>query len=289
MGTLASIDGRLVPPGAARLSIFDRGFLYGDSIYEVFRTYRGHLFEAEAHLDRLERSGELIGLVLPVPRGLLLARIERTLAASGNDESYVRLVITRGEGEIGLDPALARNPHVVVIVRPLAPPPPDVYRDGVEACVVHVRRNLREAVDPAAKTGNYLNSVLAVREARARGAHEALMLDANGRVTEGSSSNVFAVRAGGLATPPLDGILEGVTRRVVLDLAGQLGLPAAETPLGPEDLFAADELFLTSTTREIVPLVRLDGRAIGSGRPGPVTRRLLAAFRARAGVAPVDS
>jgi branched-chain amino acid aminotransferase len=282
MSTVVSIDGRLFPPGQPQISVFDRGFLYGDSIYEVLRTYRGHLFEVEAHLARLRGSAQLIGLTLPLPAELLRTRMDDAVRASRTSESYVRLIVTRGEGEIGLDPALAVDPHVIVIVRALQPPPPEVYRDGVEVTVVDVRRNLRQAIDPAAKTGNYLNSVLALREARARGGYEALMLDSLGRVTEGSSSNVFAVTGGKVVTPPLDGILEGVTRRVVLDLARDLGLTATEAELFPEELFRADELFLTSTIRELVPVVRVDGQAIAKGKPGPVTRRLLEAFRKRA-------
>jgi branched-chain amino acid aminotransferase len=286
MSTVVSIDGRLHPPGRPQISVFDRGFLYGDSIYEVLRTYRGRLFEVEAHLARLRGSAQLIGLTLPLAEELLRRRMEDAVRASRTTESYVRLIVTRGEGEIGLDPALAVDPHVIVIVRALHPPPPEVYRDGVAVAVVDVRRNLRQAVDPAAKTGNYLNSVLALREARARGGYEALMLDSLGRVTEGSSSNVFAVVAGKqgmkLVTPPLQGILEGVTRRVVLDLARGLGLEAVEQEMFPEDLFRAKELLLTSTIRELVPIVSIDGAAIGDGKPGPVTKRLHAAFRGRA-------
>src|SRR5579863_9392234 len=183
MSTVVSIDGRLFPPGRATISIFDRGFLYGDSIYEVLRTYRSRLFEVDAHLARLRGSAQLIGLTLPLPEALLRARMVDAVRASRTSESYVRLIVTRGEGEIGLDPALAVDPHVIVIVRALQPPPEAVYREGVEVTVVDVRRNLRQAIDPAAKTGNYLNSVLALREARARGGYEALMLDMQGRVT----------------------------------------------------------------------------------------------------------
>ena len=281
MTTLVSLDGKILPPGRARISVFDRGFLYGDSIYEVLRTYRGKLFETEAHLDRLERSAALIGLTLPVSRATLLARSVRLLRAAGNTEAYLRLIVTRGEGEIGLDPALAVDPREVLVARALHAPPPELYRDGVRVCVVGVRRTPREAVDPAAKTGNYLNSVLALREARQQGGYEALMLDALGQVTEGSSSNVFALLDDRLVTPPLRGILEGVTRRIVLSLAASLGIPSVEAPLWPADLLRASELFLTSTTRELVPIVAVDGARIGDGRPGPTTLRLLQAFRDR--------
>jgi branched-chain amino acid aminotransferase len=282
VATLVSLDGRLLPPARARISVFDRGFLYGDSIYEVLRTYGGEPFELEAHLRRLRRSAALIGLRLPLSMARLRARLAAALRAAGNRESYVRLIVTRGEGPIGLDPALAVHPHVIVLVRPLHPPPAEVYARGVSIRVVDVRRNLRQAIDPAAKTGNYLNNVLALREARARGGYEALMLDARGRVAEGSTSNVFAVFGRRVATPPLDGILAGVTRDLVLKLARKLGHPAEERPLRRADLLRADELFLTSTLREVVPIARVDGRRVGRGAPGEITRRLLEAFRERA-------
>ncbi|HEY3446580.1 MAG TPA: aminotransferase class IV [Myxococcales bacterium] len=291
MGRIVNLDGTLVAPEQAVVSVFDRGFLYGDSVYEVVRTYRGVLFELPAHLDRLAESARRIALELPWPVPRLAAESKRTVNASGNPESYLRIVVTRGEGELGLDPALARGGRVVLIAQPLTTPPPEAYRSGVTLALVGAEatgRHLREAIDPAAKTGNHLNAVLAMKAARERGAYEALLVDAQGRVTEASSANVFAVRRGELATPPLGaGILEGVTRRVVLALAQQIGIPAAEAELWPDDLCRADEVFITSTTRELVPVTHLargekDTVTIGSGRPGPVTLRLLEAFRARA-------
>jgi branched-chain amino acid aminotransferase len=294
--SLVNIDGELMPPAQARISVFDRGFLYGDSVYEVVRTYGGVPFEIEAHLRRLVRSADRIGLSLPWGPARTAREVERTLeAARGEDppdpeaapwnagERYVRVVMTRGAGEIGLDPALAVDPKAIVIVQPLHGPPASAYRDGVKACVVGVEHLSPRAVDPSAKTGNYLPNVLAVREARAAGAHEAFMLDRDGFVTEGTTSNVFAVRRGAVATPPLAaGILEGVTRGLVLRLARELGVPAAEAPLRPADLETADEVFITSSAREMLPVTRLGDRLVGSGRPGPVTRRLHGAFRERA-------
>lgn len=287
MGRIVNMDGRLVPPEQAFISVFDRGFLYGDSVYEVLRTYGGAPFELDLHLDRLENSAELIGLALPWARERFGAQVRRTLEASQNPEAYLRLIVTRGAGEIGLDPALARGAAVILIAKELVTPPPSVYETGVKVALVGVRRNLREAIDPAAKTGNYLNNVLAMGEAQRQGAFEALMLDREGRVTEASSANVFAVRDGALVTPPIAvGILEGVTRKLVLALASRVGIAAREEQLRPEDLLLADEVFLTSTLRELVPVVSLLDRsgehALGGGRPGPVSRRLLEAFRARA-------
>jgi branched-chain amino acid aminotransferase len=295
---LVNLDGALVPPSEAKISVLDRGFLYGDSVYEVIRTYGGRPFELERHLARLAHSAERIGIV-PRWDGPRTAReIDRTLTAARElgpvtpdpeaapwnaGEWYARVVMTRGAGEIGLDPALAVDPLAVIIVQPLHAPPARSYAEGVGAAFPAVRRPSPATVDPSAKTGAHLVQVLAVKEARAAGAHEALLLDERGFVTEGSSSNVFAVRGGSVQTPPLAaGILEGVTRAVVLRLARELGVPLAEVPLRPEELEAADELFITSTMREILPVTRLGSRPVGSGRPGPVTTRLHRAFRALA-------
>lgn len=290
---MVNLDGTIVSPADARVSVFDRGFLYGDSIYEVIRTYSGRPFELDAHLVRLRHSADRIGLEPKWDARRTAAEIERALeAARGGDlpdpsaapwnagERYLRVVMTRGAGEIGLDPALAVDPVALVIAQALSGPPARAYAEGVMAAIVGVRRASPQAIDPSAKTGSHLPNVLALREARAAGAYEAFILDDHGFVTEGSSSNVFAVRASKVLTPPLAaGILEGVTRGVVLRLARSLGLTAEETPLRAEDLEGADEVFVTSTIREIVPVVRLGARSVGAGRPGPVTSRLHQAFR----------
>jgi branched-chain amino acid aminotransferase len=293
VAAIVNLDGNIVPPSEARVSVFDRGFLYGDSIYEVIRTYGGRPFELDAHLVRLRHSGARIGLEPKWDGRRTAAEIERTLEASrGGDapdpaaapwnvgERYVRVVMTRGAGEIGLDPALAVDPVAVIIAQPLAGPPARAYEEGVPAAIVGLRRASPLAIDPYAKTGSHLPNVLALKEARAAGAYEAFLLDEDGFVTEGSSSNVFAVRGGKVVTPPLAAaILEGVTRGVVLRLARSMGITAEEAPLRAEHLEDADEVFLTSTIREIVPVVRLGAHRVGSGRPGPVTSRLHQAFR----------
>jgi branched-chain amino acid aminotransferase len=297
MPTVVNLDGVLLPPEQAKVSVFDRGFLYGDSVYEVVRTYGGRPFEEEAHLARLRHSAERIALVPKWDAARIAREIARSLeAARGEDradpaaapwnagERYVRVVMTRGAGAIGLDPALAVDPVALVIVLPLSGPPVSAYRDGVKVAIVGVRRAAPEAIDPSAKTGAHLPNVLAVKQARDAGAHEALLLDAHGLVTEGSSSNVFAVSGAVLRTPPLAaGILEGVTRGVVLRLARASHVSVEEAPLRPEDLERADEVFITSTIREIVPVTHLGEHVVGTARPGPVTRRLHAAFRALAG------
>ena len=287
MGTLVSLDGKLVPPEQAVVSVFDRGFLYGDSVYEVLRTYGGRPFAVDAHLARLEGSAARIGLELPRTRAELAAELDRTLSAAGNEESYVRLVVTRGSGELSLDPFLAQDPKVIVIVRPIQLPPKDAYERGVKVQLVGIRKTGKESLDPRAKTGNYLNSVLALREARRHGAFEAILLDQGGAITEGASSNVFVVKGGRLATPPVEaGILEGVTRATVFEVAASLGVPVEERRLVPDDLLGADEAMITSSIRELVPVVAVgvgdETRPVGHGMPGPVVTRITAAFRAHA-------
>jgi branched-chain amino acid aminotransferase len=292
MPTVVNIDGRIVPPADARVSVFDRGFLYGDSVYEVVRTYGLAPFEAGRHLRRLAGSARRTGIGLPWDDARLQAEVVRTLQASrGGDvpdpgaapwnvgERQARIVVTRGAGEMGLDPSLAAGPTVVVIALPLHGPPLAAYESGVAVWPTADRR----AGDPAAKTGEHLFQVMAVGEARAHGAHEAVLLDGGGNVTEGVSSNVFAVREGALVTPPLAArILEGVTRALVLELAREAGIEVRERPLPLRSLEGAEEAFLTSTVREVLPVVGVGERPIGDGRPGPVTRRLHAALRARA-------
>jgi branched-chain amino acid aminotransferase len=288
MPVLVNVDGRLVPPEEAFVPVLDRGFLYGDSVYEVVRTYRGKVFELGRHLDRMDRSAAGIALQLP-PRERIERELLRTLQASGNAESYARIVVTRGEGKFGLAPHLATGPgRMIVVVRPLEPPPAEAYERGLRMAVAVTRRNPPQALDPALKTGNYLNSVLALREAHEAGADDALLLDLRGHVTEGSSSNVFFVQDGVLVTPPLQvGILHGVTRGIVIELARAEGLIVREEPHGPEALAAADEVFVTSTIREVLAVTTLvfvgaqgaSVRTVKEGKPGPITRQLHAAFR----------
>lgn len=297
MNAAVSIDGVVVPAGEARVSVFDRGFLYGDSVYEVVRTYGLEPFETRAHLARLAASAGRIGLALPWDGPRMEREIRRVVEASrGGDEPdpggapwnrgerSVRVVVTRGSGEMGLDPALATEPAVVVMALPLRGPPLSAYRDGISAWPFGGPEGPGRGVDPAAKTGEHLFHVLAVAEARAHRAHEALLVDGDGFVTEGASSNLFTVQGGTLSTPPLQaGILAGVTRALVLDLARALAIPVREQPLSLRALEGADEAFLTSTVREVLPLVRVGDRDVGSGRPGAVTGRIHASFRQLAG------
>jgi branched-chain amino acid aminotransferase len=287
VGILCNVEGRLVPPEQAQVSVLDRGFLYGDSVYEVVRTYGGRPFEVDRHLLRMERTAVRIGLSLP-PRELVLKEVARTLEAAGNAESYARIVITRGDGQFGLGAHLSAGHRMVIIVRPLQTPTEEQYARGLQMAIAKTRRNSPLSLDPALKTGNYLNNILALREAHEAGAEDAILLDLNGRVTEATTSNVFFVQRGVVVTPPLAlGMLEGVTRAVVMEVARAESILLREEPHGPEALAAADEVFVSSTIREVMPvtsLVFLESsgertRPVGDGKPGPVAQRLRAGFR----------
>lgn len=283
MARLVSIDGALHAPDDAKVSVYDRGFLYGDSVFETIRTYGGVPFALDEHMARLARSAERVAIPLPIPLDAFADEIRRAVAAAGNAESYARAMLTRGVGPLGLDPTLATAPLRVVIVEPLASLPAAVYRDGVAVVTVQTERAGDAA--PGAKVSNYLASLLALRKAREAGAHEAVVLDAQGRVIEGTTSNVFAVRGGALVTPPEEaGILPGITRARLLGIAAEQGIAVRLERLDAGELAAADEVFLSSTLREIVPVVAIDGRPVGSGRPGELTRRLHAAFRRSIGL-----
>jgi branched-chain amino acid aminotransferase len=288
--TVVNLDGRLLPPEEALVPVLDRGFLYGDSVYEVLRTYGGVPFAAERHWQRLERSAARLWLGLP-PRAELELQVARTLEAAGNDESYVRIIVTRGVGTFGLAPGLSQERRLVVLVRPLATPPPEQVARGLHLAVVGLRRNDPRTLDPKLKTGNYLNSVLALGEAQRGAADDAVLLDLEGRVTECTSSNIFFAKDGVLVTPPLTlGLLEGVTRAVVIELARGAGLLVREETFFAGALAEADELFVTSTLREVLPVTRLSlledrdprPRPVGSGEPGPLSLRLLQLLREHA-------
>jgi branched-chain amino acid aminotransferase len=283
MGMFASVNGEVVPVEEARVSVLDNGFTFGDSAYETIRTYRGRPFEWGRHIRRLRASAGRLGFEIPLTDAELLARLDAVLARAANPESYIRLIVSRGVGDISYHFDRVKGPTVVMVVKPHDGFPESHYTEGVDVALVDVRRNHPRALDPAIKSSNLLNNVLAVREAQSRGAEEAVLLNQAGHLAEGASTNVFVVRGGKVRTPPLaTGILAGITREVVLELAASLTLEAREDTLGAEDLRKADEAFLTSSTREIVPIRRVDGEAVGDGRPGPVTRRLLEAFRAYA-------
>ena len=282
MTELANIDGKLVPREQAWISAFDRGFLYGDSVYETIRTYSGKPFLVQRHLTRLAASAGSLRLRLPTSLDEIAARVHQSIAAAANPESLVRVILSRGPSAIGLDPALAKDPTVALLVSPFQPLPAAAYESGVHVQLASTVRNPISALDPRIKTSNQLNNILAYMEAKSASCLEAFMLNAAGELAEGTTSNIFVICGGELVTPPLAaGILQGITRELVLELAQQGRIPAAERTLWPEDLFGAEECFLTATTKEVVPVVQISGRTIASGRPGPITLRLLQAYRAR--------
>jgi branched-chain amino acid aminotransferase len=259
--------------------VFDRGFLYGDSVYETIGTAHGKLFAARDHLVRLQRSAERIGLRAP-PTATIERAIAETMAAAGFPESRVRVMLTRGVGKLDLDPASVDDTQLIVIVFPLGAPTPEMYEKGVAVAIVSITRNSPLALDPEVKSGNYLNNVLALGEARRRSkAYEAILCGGDGSVAEGSTSNVFAVIGGEVRTPPpAVGILDGITRAKVIALCRENGIPFAERRITPDELRGADEAFITSATRGVLPVTTVDEKPVASGTPGPVTRKLIALY-----------
>jgi len=285
---VVAVDGALRTPEHATVSVYDRGFLYGDAVFEVLRTYGGRPFAIDEHLARLRRSAERVFIVVPVDDATLGREVEAALAAARGDasrESYVRIVVTRGSGPLSLDPDTATHPLRVIFVEPVVPPAREAYLHGVVLATVSTRRAADDTAASGAKVTNYLANLLALRDARARGAQEALVVDARGYVVEGASSNVFVVAAGRVATPPESaGILAGITRAHILRAARDLGVPVAERDVSPDDVYGADEVFITSSIRELMPVIRVDDRTIGPGVPGPIARALHRRFREFAGM-----
>jgi branched-chain amino acid aminotransferase len=280
---LVSIDGELVPRAEARVSVFDHGLLYGDGVFEGIRVYERRIFRLDAHLARLEASAHAIGLRIPMGRAALAEAVAATVRANRQENGYIRLVVTRGEGPLGLDPTTCAKPTVIIIVAGLAIYPAEHYASGIRVVTAPTRQVPAASVDPRIKSLNYLKNVLARLEAHEAGASEALMLNPEGFVAECTADNVFAVQGRRIMTPPAtDGALDGITAGAVRELAIAAGYHWEERRLARYDLFVADECFLTGTGAEIVPVVALDGRRIGRGEPGPATREISAAFRALA-------
>jgi branched-chain amino acid aminotransferase len=284
MAATVNVNGRITPERDAVISVFDHGFLYGEGIYETMRTYHGRLFLYERHMRRLRNSARMIELGVPFTDQHLATQIAETIAASGlTGETYVRVLVTRGIGDLTYDPGATPVPSVVIIVKPHVDPPADVYEKGVSAVICDIVRNHPGTVNPMIKSNNLMNSALAMQEALKRGGFEGIMRNYKGELTECTTSNLFIVRNGAAVTPPLDaGLLPGITREFLFDVGKEVGIDVLEQPLRDADLFGADEAFLTSTTREVVPIVTVDDKAIGSGKPGPVTKKLLDGFRKRA-------
>ena len=276
---VVSINGVLTPISEGRIPVLDHGFLFGDNIYETLRTYNQKPFLFSRHFERLRKSARAVFMDLPSTREQLFAETLRTIKAAGDSSEHrVRITITRGAGDVSPDPETCDAPNVIIFATPLAALPASVYENGVEVIVSSFYRS-RQLGD--AKTGNLLRSVLALREARVAGAFEAITLTSEGKISDGITSNICLIQGTTLLTPSVEsGILEGITRAVVLDLAKRAGLTVFEGILDLKEIEKSSELFLTSSTRGVVPIVRVSGKAVGSGQPGPVTRRLMDAYTA---------
>ncbi len=275
------IDGKYHDQKNAKISVFDHGLLYGDGIFEGIRAYNGRVFKLTEHIDRLFYSAKAILLKIPLPHGEIVGAVVETCRRNKIRDGYVRLLVTRGAGTLGLNPNRCKNPSIVIIADKIQLYPAELYQRGMEIITVPTTRNLHSALNPAIKSLNYLNNILAKIEANNAGCEEAIMLNAEGFVSECTGDNIVIVKAGQMLTPPLSaGALYGITRGVVIELAREEGLTVAEPNLTRYDLFNADECFLTGTGAELIPIVKIDGRVIGAGKPGPITRRLVDKYHA---------
>jgi branched-chain amino acid aminotransferase len=273
------INGRLYNKEDARISVYDHGLLYGDGIFEGLRSYNGRVFRLQQHLHRLWDSARALCLEIPISQEQMAKAVNETLAANGIKDGYIRLVVTRGAGSLGLDPNRCSEPQVIIITDHISLYPKEFYERGLEIVTAATLRNHPAALNPRIKSLNYLNNILAKIEGLKAGCVEALMLNHKGEVAECTGDNIFLVRRGTLVTPPNDAsILEGITREAVMELAVEAGIEVRETSLTRHDVYVADECFLTGSAAEIIPVVKVDNRVIGSGKPGPVTRDLSERF-----------
>jgi branched-chain amino acid aminotransferase len=285
MAAMVNVNGRISDERQAVVSVFDHGFLYGEGIYETLRTYNRRPFLYDRHMRRLRNSAAMMALDIPFTDDQLATQIRETMAAATLDgaEAYIRVLVTRGVGELTYDIKATPMPSVVVIVKPLVEPSEETYEQGVKVALVDVVRNHPASVNPMIKSNNLMNQALAGQEAIRRGAFEGVMRNYRGELTECTTANLFVVRDGVALTPPLaSGLLPGITREFLFEVGRDVGVDVREQVLRDDDLFSADEAFLTSTTREAVPIVQVDDRMIGTGKPGPVTKQLLKGFRDRA-------
>ena len=284
MSATVNVNGRITPERDAVISVFDHGFLYGEGVYETMRTYHRRPFLYDRHMRRLRRAARMIELPLPFTDEELAAQIRDTQALARIDgEVYIRVLVTRGIGELTYDPKATPNPSIIIIVKPQVDPPVAAYEQGVKVVIVDVVRNHPDTVNPMIKSNNLMNSALAAQEAIKQNAFEGVMRNYRGELTECTTANLFVVRNKVALTPPLEaGLLPGITREFVFDIGKDIGVDVREQTMRDDDLFGADEAFLTSTTRELVPIVTVNDRTIGRGAPGPITLKLLDAFRRRA-------
>jgi len=285
-----NVNGRVFDQEHAVVSVFDHGFLYGEGVYETLRTYNGQPFLFDRHMRRLRKSAEMLTLTVPITNAEIDARFRETVRAAGlgdspSREAYIRILVTRGVGELSYDPAACPTPSIVVIVKPHVAPPAEVFERGVKVALVEIVRNHPGSVSPLIKSNNLLNNALAMQEAFRRVGFEGVMRNYRGELAECTQSNLFIVKSGAALTPPIDaGLLPGITREFLFEIGAGAAIPVREAVLKDADLLGADEAFLTSSTREVVPIVQVDDRRIGAGIPGPITRRLLDGFRRQAQV-----
>jgi branched-chain amino acid aminotransferase len=273
------IDGRFYDREEAKISVFDHGFLYGDGVFEGIRAYNGRIFRLQEHLDRLYDSAKTIDLAVPITKAEMTRAIIETLKKNNLTDGYIRPLVTRGVGDLGLDPRKCPKASVIIIAVAWGAMYGDLYEKGLKAISVSVRRNPADALPPNVKSLNYLNNILGKIEANYKGGDEAIFFDTNGYISEGSGDNIFIVKNGVIYTPATLNNLRGITRMVVIELAKSHGITLIEQNLGYYDMYSADEVFVTGTAAEVAPIVLIDGRSIGSGRPGPVTRQLMGAFK----------
>ena len=274
------INGEFHDKENAKISVYDHGLLYGDGVFEGMRSYSGKVFRLEQHLDRLYESALAICLRIPISKEQMALDVNKTLQVNSFTNAYIRLVVTRGSGSLGLDPNRTSNPQVIIIADSISLYPEEHYQNGLKIITASTIRSHPAALSPRVKSLNYLNNIMAKIEGLQAGCIEALMLNHKGEVAECTGDNIFIVKNGTILTPPKDaGILEGLTRNAILDLAKELGIVAHETTLTRHDLFVADECFLTGSAAEVIPVVSLDSRPIGQGKVGPVTTKLMAAFK----------
>ena len=277
------IDGEWHSRETARVSVFDHGLLYGDGVFEGIRVYARRIFRLEAHIERLYASAQALALSIPLTPGEMMAAVRETVRRNQCEDGYIRLVVTRGAGELGIDPTSCPKPSVIIIVTDVRVYPRELYAGGVKVITSATREVSHESVDPRIKSLNYLKNILAKIDAQHAGAHEAILLNAEGFIAECTADNLFVVKAGRILTPsPQDGALEGITRGVILQLAAEAGIAASESRLTRFDVYTADEVFLTGTGAELMPVAEVDGRRIGDSSARPVTQRLTGAFHALA-------
>ena len=287
MAATVNVNGRVSDQEHAVISVFDHGFLYGEGVYETLRTYNGQPFLFDRHMRRMRKSAGMVALDVPLTDAQIDSRFRETMQAAGlgetGREAYIRILITRGVGELTYDLAACPSPSIVIIVKPNVEPPLAAFEQGVKAALVPIVRNHPGSVNPLIKSNNLLNNALAMQEAFRRGGFEGIMRNYKGELAECTQSNLFIVKNGAALTPPIDaGLLPGITREFLFEVGQDAGIPVREAVLRDEDLFGADEAFLTSTTREVLPIVKVDDRQVGAGTPGPITRALLDGYRQKA-------